>query len=80
MLFSEIYSCYFNTAAAVLRKAVDGTLTDRQLTELVREKAFGESVVTLPAELKSPAWGLLTEDLKTPQHHPPSRSFHPKLD
>lgn len=72
MLFSEIYSCYFNTAAAVLREATDGTLTDRRLTELVREKAFGESVVTLPAELKSSAWGLLTEDLKTPLRHPPT--------
>ena len=72
MLFSEIYSDYFNTAAAVLAEAADGSLTDRRLTELVREKAFGESVLTLPTQLKSPEWGLLTTDLKTPLRHAPT--------
>ena len=72
MLFSEIYGCYFSTAAAVLREAADGTLTEKRLTELVREKAFGESVLTLPAQLKSPEWGVLTPELQTPLRHAPT--------
>ena len=72
MLFSEIYSSYFSTAAAVLAEAAEGTLTEKRLTELVREKAFGESVLTLPGHLKSPEWGLLTPDLKTPLQHVPT--------
>ena len=72
MLFSEIYGCYFNTAAAVLREASDGTLTEKRLTELVRDTAFGESGITLPELLKSPAWGLLTPALKTPLRHAPT--------
>jgi len=43
MLFSEIYGSYFNVVAAVLSEASDGKLTDRRMTELVREKAFAES-------------------------------------
>lgn len=39
MLFSEIYGSYFNVVAAVLSEASDGKLTDRRMTELVREKA-----------------------------------------
>ena len=52
MLFSEIYSSYFNVVAAVLTEAVAGTLTEERLTELVREKAFSESVLSIPAALK----------------------------
>ena len=37
-----------------------------RLAELVREKAFGESVLTIPVKLKDGSWPLLTEDLKTP--------------
>ena len=49
MLFSEIYGSYFNVVAAVLAEAVKGELTGRRLTELVREKAFAESALTIPA-------------------------------
>ena len=38
MLFSEIYGSYFNVVAAVLSEASDGKLTDRRMTELVRER------------------------------------------
>ena len=66
MLFSEIYSSYFRTVEAILAEAVDGDLTQQRLAELVREKAFGESVLTIPVKLKDGSWPLLTEDLKTP--------------
>lgn len=59
MLFSEIYGSYFNVVAAVLSEASDGKLTDRRMTELVREKAFAESALAIPAALKSGTWPLL---------------------
>ena len=52
MLFSEIYGSYFNVVAAVLSEASDGKLTDRRMTELVREKAFAESALAIPAALE----------------------------
>lgn len=51
MLFSEIYGSYFNVVAAVLSEASDGKLTDRRMTELVREKAFAEALLAIPAAL-----------------------------
>ena len=66
MLFSEIYSSYFRTVEAILAEAVQGGLTDQKMTELVREKAFAESVLSIPSNLKDGTWPLLTEDLKTP--------------
>lgn len=59
MLFSEIYGSYFNVVAAVLAEASDGNLTERKMTELVRERAFAESALTIPSALKSGAWPLL---------------------
>lgn len=72
MLFSEIYGSYFNVVAAVLTEAAEGCLTDRRLTELVQEKAFAESILTIPAALKSGDWPLLDESLAPVLRHRPT--------
>ena len=72
MLFSEVYGTYYNVIAAVLHEACAGTLTHERLYALVREKAFGESVLTIPASLLIGTWPLLTDDLKTPLRHAPT--------
>ena len=72
MLFSEIYGSYFNVVAAVLSEAADGGLTDRRLTELVRERAFAESVLSIPAALKSGDWPLLDQSFRTVLRHKPT--------
>ncbi len=66
MIFSEVYGSYFKAVSAILAKAVEGGLTDRELTRTVLENAFGESLVTIPAKLKDGSWPLLTEELGTP--------------
>ena len=71
MLFSEIYGSYFNVVAAVLTEAAAGGLTDRRLTELVQEKAFAESVLSIPAALKSQELPLLDGDLRPVVRHAP---------
>ena len=48
MLFSEIYGSYFNVIAAVLAEASEGCLTERRITDLVQEKAFAESALSIP--------------------------------
>ena len=72
MLFSEIYGSYFQVVAAVLAEAAEGGLTDSRLTELVREKAFAESVLSIPAALRSGEWPLLAEDLSPILRHSPT--------
>ncbi len=66
MLFSEIYSSYFNVLAAVLEEAVKNRLTEEKITEIIKEKAFAESIVSIPEALKRDEWKLLQKDLKTP--------------
>ena len=41
MIFSEVYGSYFKAVSAILAKAVDGTLTERELTRTVLQNAFG---------------------------------------
>ncbi len=72
MLFNEVYGSYFNVVAAVLKEAVAGTLTDRRLPDIVRKKAFAESILTIPALLKSKKWPLLSDSLRTPVKHSPT--------
>ncbi len=71
MIFSEIYGSYFKAVSAILAKAVDGTLTEREITRTVLENAFGESLVTIPAKLSDGSWPLLTADFGTPLRHAP---------
>lgn len=72
MLFSEIYGCYFRVVAAILEEAVSGTLTAQRLTKVVQEKAFAESVLSIPTALKNGDWPLLDTENHTPLHHPPT--------
>ena len=72
VLFHEIYGSYFNVVAAVLSEAAESGLADRRLTELVQEKAFAESVLVIPAALKSGEWPLLDKNLKPVLKHRPT--------
>jgi len=71
MLFHEIYGSYFNVAAEVLSEACNSTLTDKRLNEIIRSKAFDESVLEIPYALKND-WSLLTDDMGTPVKHAPT--------
>lgn len=72
MLFSEIYGCYFDAVAAVLAEAAGGCLTRERMTALVREKAFAESVLSIPAALERGDWPLLDRELRPALRHRPS--------
>lgn len=72
MLFSEIYGSYFHVVASVLTKALEKNLTDRELTELVQEKAFSESILSIPSAIKQNDWKLFKADLKPVLRHKPT--------
>ena len=71
MLFHEIYGSYFHAVASILKEAVDGTLTEARIFEIVREQAFSESVLTIPCALMRQDWPLITPDLGTPLKNAP---------
>lgn len=72
MLFNEIYSSYFNTAAEIIKAAVCGNLNEKDINRIILDKAFGESIINIPALIKNGEWRLLTDDLKTPIKSEPS--------
>ena len=72
MLFNEVYGSYYDAVAAILRRAVEGRLTDRDLTALVRRHAFSESLLAIPRGMKGERWQLLHRDLTTPIRQAPA--------
>ena len=72
MLFSEIYGSYYTAVAQILSRAVEGSLTGKELTVIVQETAFGESLLTIPSALKEERWPFLDLNLNTPVQHEPA--------
>lgn len=72
MIFNEIYGCYYNAVAEVLKLAIKNELTENKMTETVFEKAFSESFLTIIPSLKDEKWQLLNHDLTTPLRHEPT--------
>ena len=71
MLFSEFYGAYFACVAEILSEAVEGTLTKVKISEIAAKQGLGESVLTIPANLRNGNWPLITPDCKTPIRHLP---------
>lgn len=72
LLFHEIYGCYYKTVAQILKKAVTGSLTVNDITEIINKNAFGESHLTIIPAIKNQKWQLLDKDLHTPIKYPPT--------
>lgn len=72
MIFSELYSTYYNTVAEILKVACDHPLKQNELRQIISEKAFGESVLQIEPALMNEQWQLLCSDGKTPINHVPS--------
>ena len=72
MIFSELYSEYYNTIAAVLREALERPLTRDELFGVIEKHAFVESAMTIEPALSKERWQLLRPDGTTPLLHEPS--------
>lgn len=70
-MFSEVYSAYFNAVASILRETVHSGITERRMTEIINEKAFSESFLTIIPALKNEEWLLLNRAGQTPIQKPP---------
>ncbi len=72
MIFSELYSAYYNTIASILSHIMDGEHSEKELQKIVAERAFGESALTIIPSLKSEKWQLVHADMTTPLRHKPT--------
>ena len=72
MIFSELYSAYYRTVAAIISACIDGKKSEKELQSIVTQHAFGESALTILPALKSGKWQLLHPDLTTPLTYKPT--------
>lgn len=72
MIFSELYSVYYNTVAEILKAAIDHPLGKNELRRIVEERAFGESMLNIEPSLTEGRWQLLKRDGTTPIQSVPS--------
>ena len=47
MIFSELYSAYYNAVAAIISGILDSEHSEKELQKIVAERAFGESLLTI---------------------------------
>ena len=72
MIFSELYSAYYNTVAAILSRIIEGATSEKELQKIVTERAFGESLLTILPSLKNEKWQLVRPDMTTALEHKPT--------
>lgn len=72
MVFSEIYSAYYNTVAAVIACSQKGQLDSDSLYAIVQSSAFPESFVTIGNALESGKWSLIKRDYTTNIQYTPT--------
>ena len=72
MIFNEVYGSYYNVVAGILAEAVRGELSGGRVREIIREKAYLESGISIPRALEKKKWPLLAEDGTTPVRNVPT--------
>ena len=72
MIFSELYSAYYNAVASILSAVIDGERSEKELQRIVCERAFGESVLSILPSLKSGKWQLLRPDMTSTLENKPT--------
>ncbi len=72
MLFSEIYSAYYNTVASIISCSQQGKLDSDLLFKIVKESAFPESFMTIGSALETGKWPLIKKDYSTNIQNIPS--------
>jgi hypothetical protein len=69
MIFSEIYSAYYNAVAHLINKAIDGELNEKSACDIICDSAFSESFVYILNAIKSEEWQVIAKDFTTPIKH-----------
>ena len=72
MIFSELYSAYYNAVARILKDACSHPVSRAELRRIVEREAFGESLLSIEPAILEERWPLLYADGTTPVRHIPA--------
>ena len=73
MIFNELYGTYFQTVAKILEKSIEKSISRREIQDIIREQAFGESYIQIEEALTGGKWPLLLPDGTTVIENKPQR-------
>ena len=71
MIFSELYSAYYNAVARILKEACSHPVSRTELRQIIEKEAFGESLLKIEPAILGEQWQLLSADGSTPVRHEP---------
>ncbi len=69
MVFSELYSAYYNAVAKMIQCAQEQRLTREEMYRIAEEKAFGESMLEIIPAIEEEKWQVIRSDMTTPLVH-----------
>lgn len=72
MVFSELYSAYYNTIAKMIREILGGKADDDDIYKIIKENAFEESILNILPAIRKEKWQVITGKFQTPIKHIPT--------
>lgn len=72
MIFSELYSAYYNVMAKIIEAAIAHPLEKGELYKIIQENAFSESILTIEKAVSEEKWQLVAKDGSTPLKNKPT--------
>lgn len=72
MVFSELYSAYYNTVAEIIKEIIDGKADSGSIHKIIQENAFEESAINILPAIREEKWQVVTKKYKTPIKHIPT--------
>ena len=71
MIFSEIYSAYYNAVSHILSEAVSSPVSMERIREIALKYGFAESVIPIESAIREQNWQLILPEGSTPLRHKP---------
>ena len=72
MVFSELYSAYYNALAEIIKQAQREPLTAARAREIIGNTAFRESAVEITDAISAERWQVIHSDYTTDLKHTPT--------
>ncbi|MGN0813030.1 MAG: WYL domain-containing protein [Candidatus Coproplasma sp.] len=72
MVFSELYSAYYDTVAKIIKAIIGGCADKAAIHKIIQENAFEESILNILPAIREERWQVITKDYQTPIKHVPS--------
>lgn len=72
MIFSELYSAYYNTVAKILSTLVESNADKNQVRQIISDHAFDQSALAIMPAIEQERWQIIRPDMTTAIRHIPT--------